>query len=180
MTSIAQDGFWFLSQLAPESPAYNLCRLYRVVGRLSVPALRAAWFTVVSRHEILRARFPDVDGLPVPENGPPGAESFSYTDLRMSPGDCEARAARECARRAATPCDPAKDPLATMHVIHTGAETCRILLLLHHMITDNRSVSLLVREVSAEYLLAALPAMPPHHARSPLAPHRLTPPPPAP
>ncbi len=67
-----------------------------------------------------------------------------------------------------------------MHVIHTGAETCRILLLLHHMITDNRSVSLLVREVSAEYLLAALPAMPPHHARSPLAPHRLTPPPPAP
>ncbi|PYX47999.1 MAG: hypothetical protein DMG79_12860, partial [Acidobacteria bacterium] len=38
-TSFAQERLWFLDQLEPETPAYNLPRLFRVTGPLEVDAL---------------------------------------------------------------------------------------------------------------------------------------------
>src|SRR4051812_40875920 len=62
--SFAQQRLWFLDQLEPNSPLYNVPVVVRMSGRLNVDALRQALDAVVARYEILRTRFVSVDGTP--------------------------------------------------------------------------------------------------------------------
>ncbi|WP_431839258.1 amino acid adenylation domain-containing protein [Gordonia hongkongensis] len=62
--SFAQQRMWFINQLDPRVPAYNIPAVLRLYGRLDVDALRQALVDVVVRHEVLRTTFPSVDGTP--------------------------------------------------------------------------------------------------------------------
>ncbi|WP_407043669.1 condensation domain-containing protein, partial [Gordonia amicalis] len=63
--SAAQQRMWFINQFDPSSPAYNIPFAMRLHGRLDTVALRAALADVISRHEVLRTRYPqDLDGRP--------------------------------------------------------------------------------------------------------------------
>ena len=62
--SFAQERLWFLDQLTPGSPAYNVPAALVLRGRLDVPALEWAFAEVVRRHETLRTTFPDRRGTP--------------------------------------------------------------------------------------------------------------------
>ncbi|RVW00072.1 condensation domain-containing protein, partial [Rhodococcus spongiicola] len=61
--SLAQQRMWFLNRLEPESAAYNIPFAVRLSGGLDVDALRAAIVDVVDRHESLRTRYPEVEGV---------------------------------------------------------------------------------------------------------------------
>src|SRR4051794_15834634 len=63
--SFAQQRLWFLDQLAPSNPFYNVPIAIQITGALNQAALAAALDTLVDRHAILRTRFPEVDGQPV-------------------------------------------------------------------------------------------------------------------
>ncbi|HVR95316.1 MAG TPA: amino acid adenylation domain-containing protein, partial [Thermoanaerobaculia bacterium] len=63
--SFAQQRLWFLYQLEPESPAYNVPTAVRLEGRLDVPVLAASLGEVVRRHESLRTVFAVAQGEPV-------------------------------------------------------------------------------------------------------------------
>jgi amino acid adenylation domain-containing protein len=52
--SPAQETWWFLDRLAPDSPAHNVPWCARLQGDLDVSALRSALAAVVARHEALR------------------------------------------------------------------------------------------------------------------------------
>jgi len=60
--SFAQQRLWFLDQLEPGTPAYNLVRAFRITGSLDVGALTSAIRAVVGRHESLRTVFEMVEG----------------------------------------------------------------------------------------------------------------------
>src|SRR5437588_5232313 len=62
--SFAQQRLWFLDQLEPGTAAYNLVRVFRVVGPLNLGALTRAFETVLLRHASLRTVFESVDGNP--------------------------------------------------------------------------------------------------------------------
>ncbi|WP_341261954.1 condensation domain-containing protein [Gordonia rubripertincta] len=63
--SAAQQRMWFINQFDPASPAYNIPFAMRLRGRLDTVALRAALADVITRHEVLRTRYPqDLDGRP--------------------------------------------------------------------------------------------------------------------
>ncbi|MFL6257068.1 MAG: condensation domain-containing protein, partial [Pyrinomonadaceae bacterium] len=63
--SFAQEGLWFLDQLQPGSPAYNIHAAVRFEGALDVSAFERSLREIVRRHEVLRASFPAVNGRPV-------------------------------------------------------------------------------------------------------------------
>jgi len=63
--SFAQQRLWFLDQLEPSSPLYNLPVALRLRGRLDRDALQKSLSAIVARHEVLRTRFEAVDGNPV-------------------------------------------------------------------------------------------------------------------
>jgi len=63
--SFSQQRMWFLDQLAPGSPAYNLRVLLRLSGPLDRPALARSFQEVVHRHEVLRTAFREEGGVPV-------------------------------------------------------------------------------------------------------------------
>ncbi|MFP3345014.1 condensation domain-containing protein, partial [Halomonas sp. SIMBA_159] len=49
--------------LDPDSPAYNISAALSLTGPLDADAARTALDDVVRRHEMLRTRFADVDGV---------------------------------------------------------------------------------------------------------------------
>lgn len=60
--SFAQERFWYLDQLEPDNPAYNVPAAVRIEGPLNLEALRSALNATVARHETLRSTFGFYEG----------------------------------------------------------------------------------------------------------------------
>src|SRR5439155_26190159 len=63
--SFAQQRLWFLDQLEPGLPSYNILSAVRLIGQLDAAALQQAINEIVRRHEALRTTFTAKDGHPV-------------------------------------------------------------------------------------------------------------------
>ncbi|MGW4354602.1 amino acid adenylation domain-containing protein, partial [Nocardia sp. NPDC004582] len=59
----AQQRMWFFNQYDTGSGAYNMPIALRLRGELDIDALRLAMIDVLARHESLRTRYPDHDGV---------------------------------------------------------------------------------------------------------------------
>ena len=61
--SFAQERLWFLDQLDPNSPRYNIPLALQANGRLHISASgEQAIAEIVRRHEILRTTFTELNG----------------------------------------------------------------------------------------------------------------------
>jgi amino acid adenylation domain-containing protein len=150
--SFAQERLWFLQQLAPESPAYNVVRVYAVAGQLDRLALARALGDVAARHESLRTRFPLRDGAPAPVVAGPAAVPLPVIDLAHLPAAVRAGEGvlqhREAARR---PFDLARGPLLRAGWLARGEGRGDLLLILHHIVADGWSMEILLRELGEAY-----------------------------
>jgi amino acid adenylation domain-containing protein len=159
--SFSQERLWFLSQLDPQSPAYNMPAAVRLLGRLDVPALGRSFAEVRGRHEVLRTSFPAVQGRPVQRVAPP--QSVADAAARLPVVDLTALAAepaREAERRRLAlaegrrPFDLARGPMLRTVLLalsrSQGAEHV-LLVTLHHVVSDGWTVGVLMRELSALY-----------------------------
>ena len=150
--SFAQQRLWFLEQLQPGSPVYNLPAGLRLRGELSVPALRAALSEVMRRHESLRTTFVAVDGQPLQRVHPATAMPLDMIDLgALSPREREGELARLAREHAERPFDLVRGPLFRGSLVRLGAADHAVLLSQHHIVSDGWSTGILVREVVALY-----------------------------
>ena len=150
--SFAQERLWFLAQLDPGSPAYNVPEAMRVLGPLDADALRRALAEVVSRHEALRTVFPAVDGRPRAVVLDPESFPLECDDLRWEGDEArEARVEALAAGEAWRPFDLAAGPLLRARLVRVGEEEHVLLLTLHHIVVDGWSKEVLVTELSALY-----------------------------
>src|SRR5215471_4473446 len=66
-TSFAQQRLWLADQIAGDSSMYGMPGALRLNGRLGIAALGQTLCEIARRHEVLRTRFPVVDGKPAQE-----------------------------------------------------------------------------------------------------------------
>ncbi|MEP7010066.1 MAG: amino acid adenylation domain-containing protein [Acidobacteriota bacterium] len=154
--SFAQQRLWFLNQLDPESASYNNPLALHLVGRLDAAALAASLGEVVRRHEVLRTRFAAIDGRPVQVIEPVRSTRLPAIDLsRLSAERREATARELISVEALRPFDLARGPLLRplllLLVASQESAEHRVLLTLHHIVSDAWSISILARELSAIY-----------------------------
>ncbi|HEY7465653.1 MAG TPA: condensation domain-containing protein, partial [Dehalococcoidia bacterium] len=151
--SYAQQRLWFLDQLAPGNPFYNVPFALRLSFPLNVVALQRSLNEIVRRHEVLRTSFAlGSDGLPVQRIAPQLDLSLPVLDLRSLP-DAErtARAHALAADEARLPFDLAGAPLVRARLLRLGDADYLLLLTLHHIVCDGWSMGVLSRELSALY-----------------------------
>src|SRR5579859_4055681 len=63
--SFAQQRIWFLSQLTPGNPVYNVPTAVRMTGTLDVAVLERCFAELVQRHEAVRTVFTTIDEVPM-------------------------------------------------------------------------------------------------------------------
>jgi amino acid adenylation domain-containing protein len=159
--SFAQQRLWFLDQLEPNSPLYNLPHGVRLSGALDIPALERGFNALVERHEILRITFAVIDGNPVQLIGPRLTLALPVMDLEALPQEeREAEVQRLATAEARQPFDLAHGPLLRVRLLRLGIQEHVLLLTLHHIVADGWSRDIVVRELAVLYeaLAAGRPA----------------------
>ncbi|PYS97072.1 MAG: hypothetical protein DMF50_02030, partial [Acidobacteria bacterium] len=150
--SFAQRRLWFIDQLQPGSPAYNIPLALRLTGRLDPDALERSLEAIVSRHEVLRTVFPLEDGEPVQAVGPAATVSLPRVDLGVLPRpERETEALRLAAEEARAPFDLARGPLFRGRLLRRSDEDHILLLTMHHIVADGWSIGVLLRELQTFY-----------------------------
>ncbi len=147
--SFAQERLWFLDQLEPGSPLYNIRIALRLTGKLDTAALEAALIEVVRRHEVLRTTF---------SFGREGAvqvvhaEGLKVTrvDLSASP-EREAELLRLGHDEGGRPFDLQRGPLLRGTLVRLAEDDHAVLVTMHHIISDGWSLGLFVRETAEIY-----------------------------
>jgi amino acid adenylation domain-containing protein len=150
--SFSQERMWFLDQLDPGTPIYNLFNRVEVSGPLSIPVLSRCLDELVRRHEALRTVFAAELGSPQQRILPPAPFPFPVIDLAGLPA---AARQEEMARLEAAahnrPFDLARGPIFRATLLVAGPREHVGLFNMHHTIGDGWSWVVLVREIAALY-----------------------------
>ncbi|QKV72487.1 amino acid adenylation domain-containing protein [Amycolatopsis sp. Hca4] len=139
----AQQRLWFLHHLEGPSATYNVPLVMRLDGDLDVEALRRALSDVVARHEALRTRFPQRDGVPCQDILPPGEVDLPVREV----ADVDAaltglvRGSFDLERHA---------PMRA-ELLRLGAREHVFALVFHHIASDGWSMAPLWRDIATAY-----------------------------
>jgi hypothetical protein len=170
--SFAQQRLWFLGQLQGSEGTYNMAVAARLRGPLNMEALEASVDSLLRRHAVLRASFPEEGGAPRqriappfrfrlavepyggPPPGPPSGEDPEALRLWVS------AAARE-------PFDLRSGPLFRVRLWRLAEGNHLLLVAIHHIASDGTSMSLAAAEIAEGYH-AFLAGRPPRLPELPL------------
>jgi amino acid adenylation domain-containing protein len=165
--SFAQQRLWFIEQLEPGTGAYNLPVAYRLRGPVNLRALEQALNEIVRRHEALRTTFSFMGGDSVQMIAPALTLRVGLTDLRrLSPAQMTEFVSKESRE----PFDLSRGPLIRAGLLQSGEDEHILLIVVHHIVADGWSMSVLLRELSVFYesclqeRSAALPDLPVQYA----------------
>lgn len=146
--SWGQQALWFLQELAPSSAAYNIASAARIRGRLEVAALERAFQSLVDRHRCLRTGFAVIQGQVVQRVSEQAEMCFLYEDASDWP---EAFLNDRLIKEAHTPFDLREGPLMQINLFARSHEAHVVLLVVHHIIADFWSMSVLLDELAVLY-----------------------------
>ncbi|MBP5974477.1 amino acid adenylation domain-containing protein [Brasilonema sp. CT11] len=150
--SWAQERLWFLDQLEGSSATYNMPVAVQISGRLDVAALEQALSELVRRHEILRTTFPLVNGVPVQVIAPSSAIAIPVVDLRLLASvEQTAEVKRLGLSQTKRSFDLATDSLLRVLALQLGEDNYVLLVIMHHIISDDWSFSIFIQELSTLY-----------------------------
>jgi amino acid adenylation domain-containing protein len=150
--SFAQQRLWFLSQLEPNSSAYNIPAAVRLTGKLNVAALSKSINEIIRRHEILRTTFTVVDGEAIQVIGKGENFTFPVIDLQGLAKDKKQEEVQNIVvLEAQKPFDLEQDLLIRASLIQLSETDHVILLTMHHIVSDGWSTGIFIKELTALY-----------------------------
>ncbi|NOT29241.1 MAG: hypothetical protein HOP15_02200 [Planctomycetes bacterium] len=150
--STSQERLWLAEQVLAPSPLYHVPLAAHLVGPLDIVALRRALDDLLQRHDILRARFVQVDER-VEQH------TLATLELPLVPVDLGAlpssqRYARALALARAEfrrPFDLAQGPPLRAALWRLSAEEHVFLLAFHHIVCDGATMRILCDELAEHY-----------------------------
>ncbi|MGO9451100.1 MAG: condensation domain-containing protein, partial [Candidatus Binataceae bacterium] len=166
--SFSQERLWFLDQLVPESPFYNIATAVRVRGSLDAELLKASFGEIVLRHEALRVCFRSRNGRPFQVVSEETGLKIPSIDLRElseeAKGLSVARLAQAEGRKAF---DLTNGPLIRVTFLMLRDDDYVVLTTMHHIVSDGWSMEILFRDLAIVYRAFAA------GRESPLSPLRI-------
>ena len=148
--SFAQQRLWFLDQLEPDSPFYNIAGAYRIQGELNLAWLQESIDAMVQRHEVLRTGFESVGGKAVLEILPEATVVVQVADVRT-----EQEAFQQAIAEARKPFRLIEAPLLRATVLRISPQDHLFVFVIHHIVADGWSGGVLVREIAEGYAALA-------------------------
>ncbi len=152
-TSYAQRRMWFLYELEPNSPLYNIPFILNMKGNLDIQALERALNDIIQRHDSLRTTF-DIQDRQVVQT----IHTHSYRQLpvetipKLSPGESadltEHHAIKEEAEKLF---DLHKGPVLRMKLFRLQQKEHALVLTMHHIVSDGWSIDIFLNELAAAY-----------------------------
>ncbi|MTK33591.1 amino acid adenylation domain-containing protein, partial [Nocardia seriolae] len=150
--SFAQQRMWFVNRFDPESLAYHIPMVIRLSGPLDVAALGAAVWDVLARHEVLRTRYPDADGVPF-QVVVPVEELCAAADVDLHAVPVgESGLAAAISTVVSAGFEVAERVPLRARLLTTGDTEFVLLLVVHHINADGFSMAPLARDLAAAYL----------------------------
>ncbi|MDZ8055345.1 MAG: non-ribosomal peptide synthetase [Aulosira sp. ZfuVER01] len=150
--SFAQQRLWFLNQLVPGNPFYNVPTALRLSGSLNFTALQQTFNEIVRRHETLRTTFVMAEGQLLQVIAPTLTIPLPVIDLRnFESQEREQQAQRLATVEAQHSFNLNTGPLLRLTLLQLDAAEYILLLNLHHIVADGWSIGVLIRELGALY-----------------------------
>ncbi|HXV82217.1 MAG TPA: amino acid adenylation domain-containing protein, partial [Candidatus Binatia bacterium] len=150
--SYSQQRLWFLDQLEPNNPVYNICRAERIKGQLNRQALEWSLVEIVQRHAILRTSFPTVNGEPVQIVD--GKARFCLPEVNLSRlhiDEKQNELKRVMRHEARTGFDLARGPMFRTKLVVLNSAEYVWLFTVHQMVWDGWSFKVFYHELASLY-----------------------------
>ncbi|HKP12635.1 MAG TPA: condensation domain-containing protein, partial [Blastocatellia bacterium] len=151
--SFAQQRLWFIDQLEPGTPLYNISFGLRFTGQLDITAVENSFGEIVRRHEVLRTCFASRDGEPEQVIAAHQPFHLEVVDISAEPESerDDSRVGILALNEAQQPFDLSALPLFRTKLLRMADDRHVLLVTMHHIISDGWSVGILVNEFSALY-----------------------------
>jgi len=150
--SSAQQRLWFIDQLDPGTPAFNIPAAVRLLGSLDIEVLENCFNEIIKRHEALRTSFAADAGLPVQVIAPSVKFEIPILDIRELP---EAEQMVHVERLITSECqrsfDLTRSPLLRATLVVLNERDHVLVMMMHHIIGDVWSVRVVMKELAALY-----------------------------
>ncbi|MFD9647092.1 amino acid adenylation domain-containing protein, partial [Streptomyces sp. NPDC059082] len=149
--SYAQRRLWLFDSVRGPGTAYNVPFAVRLDGPVDASAARAAVEDVVARHEVLRTVFAEVDGEPYQRILTPDEARVPFAARRV-PSDALAAEAEAACRYVF---DLAREIPVRVSLFSASDEEHVLVVLLHHIATDEWSTGPLLADLDTAYAARA-------------------------
>ncbi|MDX8522781.1 condensation domain-containing protein [Mesorhizobium dulcispinae] len=152
--SFSQQRLCFLSRLEGGSEVVNMQIGLRLRGELDEAALQSALDALVARHEVLRTTFGMEDGEPFQQIGRVDVGLPLKRDDLAAAADVEATLSELVRHEGQAKFYIETGPLVRTRLARLAEDDHMLLITVHHIVSDDRSREILIRELSELYAAA--------------------------
>jgi amino acid adenylation domain-containing protein len=150
--SFPQQRMWLMQQFEADGAAFNTPAAVRLSGPLDIPALEAGLNEIVRRHEVLRTVFVSENADVFQKIIPELKVTLPVVDLRDISGDKrKAKAGELFEEEAGKAFDLSQGPLLRALLLREGEREYVLFITLHHIVSDDWSLNILLREMEILY-----------------------------
>ncbi|MCP5098650.1 MAG: amino acid adenylation domain-containing protein, partial [Chloroflexi bacterium] len=167
LASVVQQRLWFLDQLDPGTPVYNITTAYRFKGALDVGAFAASINAIIARHEALRTTFHIENDSPMQVVAPEMTLPLPIVDLVQLPQSEQEMAVNSRFQQMVNHrFNLADGPLIQTALLKCADDEHVWIWTTHHIISDAWSMRIFNQELSTFYAAQVveiepqLPALP--------------------
>ena len=149
--SYAQKRLWFLSQLDPDNPTYNIAIAWKIKGQLDLNILRQVFLEIIQRHESLRTTFSSSEtGNPQIKVNDINSLDLPIVDLQNTPPP-EIEVKKISQEIAQQPFNLEREIPIRLTVVKLNNTESTVIIVLHHIVADGWSRGILLKEFSLLY-----------------------------